>query len=113
MRVIIAGSRTINDIALVRIAINNSGFTITEVVCGGAKGVDRLGEQWAKENDISIEYFLADWDMYGRRAGILRNSQMAKYADALITVWDGVSPGTNNMIAVMSKLGKPIYIQRG
>ena len=49
------------------------------------------------------------WNRYGRKAGILRNRKMAKYADALIAVWDGLSRGTANMIAEMEALGKPVF----
>ena len=46
MKVIIAGSRSITDATIVEKAINESGITITEMVCGGASGVDTLGEEW-------------------------------------------------------------------
>ena len=43
MKTIIAGSRSITDIQLLYDAIRESGFQITEVVCGEARGADRLG----------------------------------------------------------------------
>ena len=43
MKVIIAGSRNFTDYKVLQDAIKNSGFKITEVVSGGAKGVDSLG----------------------------------------------------------------------
>ena len=98
MKTIIAGSRTIFDYALVKKAIEDSGFEITEVVCGCAKGIDTLGEQWAVENSIPVKYFPADWKRYGRAAGHIRNEEMARYADALIAIWDGNSLGTKNMV---------------
>ena len=111
MRVIIAGSRTIEDYDLVKKAIKDSGFDITEVVSGGAIGVDCLGEWWAEENDIPVKEFTAYWHIQGKPAGILRNQQMALYANALIAVWDGKSKGTKHMIEYMrDKMMKPTLI---
>ena len=98
MRVIIAGSRQITDPNLLKASIENSGFDITEVVSGGARGVDRLGEKYARQEGISITRFPAQWDTHGRKAGPIRNGEMAEYADALIAIWDGESPGTRNML---------------
>lgn len=97
MKTIIAGSRDIVDYEVVKKAIKESGFTISELISGGARGVDRLGESYAKENNIPIKRFIPDWDI-GKHAGILRNQKMAEYAEALIAIWDGESRGTKNMI---------------
>lgn len=86
---------------------------IEEVVCGGAKGADLLGAMWANANNIPVKTFLAEWDKYGRSAGMIRNRQMAEYGDFLIAFWDGQSPGTKNMINEMkyrNKHGK-VYIK--
>jgi len=99
MKVIIAGSRSIKKYALVEKAVKDSKFKITEVVCGGAGGVDQLGKHWAKEHTIPVKVMNANWAEYGNGAGPIRNAKMAKYADALIAVWDGKSPGTKDMVA--------------
>lgn len=110
MRVIIAGSRTITDLETVVRCIEESGFELREVVSGTAKGVDQLGEQWARALGIPIARFPADWETHGKRAGYLRNIDMGEYADALIAVWDGESKGTKHMIDIMNSLNKPVYI---
>ena len=110
MRTIIAGSRDITDYNLLLKAIENSGFNITKVVCGGAKGVDSLGEKYALDNNIALDYFFADWDLHGRKAGPLRNAKMAENADALIAIWDGISRGTANMIENARKKHLQVYI---
>ncbi len=97
MKVIVAGCRDFHDYDFVVKAIEDSGFKIAELVSGGAKGVDALGEKWAHENDVPVKIFEADWRM-GRGAGPLRNGRMAKYASALVAVWDSKSPGTKSMI---------------
>ena len=109
MKVIIAGSRCINDYKLVVDTIKNSGYTITEVVSGCAVGPDRLGERWARSIDIPIKEMPANWS-YGVKAGPMRNKEMAEYADAAIIIWDGYSHGTRNMIENMIRRKKPYFI---
>jgi len=110
MKVIIAGSRTILDIRHVEDAIKESGFEIDEVVCGMAKGVDLLGLDWAMANDIPVKKYPAEWSLYGKSAGRERNIQMARYADALIAVWDGKSTGTAHMLRVAKMQGLKVYL---
>lgn len=110
MKVIIAGTRTIKDYALVVQAITRSGFEITEVVSGCATGIDMLGEQWARANSIPVKEMPADWNRHGNSAGPHRNRAMAEYADAAIIIWDGQSRGTRNMIENMIRRKKPYYI---
>lgn len=110
MKVIIAGSRTICLPHHLEAAIKNAPFSITEIVSGGARGADRLGEEYAREYLIPLKRYPADWDKHGRIAGFIRNEEMSHYADALIALWDGESRGTAHMIGCMKKLGKPVYI---
>jgi len=110
VKTIIAGSRTIADYALVAAACRDCGWTITEVVCGCARGVDTLGELWAKRNGVPVRYFPANWALYGKSAGFIRNGEMIDYADALIAVWDGESRGTNHTIQEARKRGLSVYV---
>ena len=112
MRVIVAGSRDITSYDVVAKAIELSGFEITTVLSGTARGVDTLGEAWVLRNGIPIEYFSADWDRLGNRAGMVRNAQMADKAEALIAVWDGASKGTHNMIHTADRKGLKVFIHR-
>ena len=109
MRVIIAGSRTINDYSIVCAAIGCSFFPISEVVCGMARGVDLLGKQWAEEKGVPVKEFPADWNTHGKKAGYLRNVQMADYADALIAITSG-SPGTKHMIEIAKAKGLKTFV---
>ena len=112
MKVIIAGSREGFEIADVFVAMRDSGFCVTEVVSGTARGVDRLGESWANANQVPIKRFPANWDEYGKSAGYRRNVEMADYADALVALWDGKSKGTKHMIDLAGNKGMPVYIHR-
>ena len=114
MRTIIAGSRTITDYALVERAMEaarDQGIVPTAIISGGAKGVDTLGQRWAKEHGLPCERFLAEWTRLGKAAGIIRNVRMAYEADALVAVWDGNSAGTRHMIAVAMKERLPIHVK--
>lgn len=112
MKVIVAGSREGFVARNVFEAIEESPFhgKITEIVSGGARGVDRDGEYYAKCNSLPVKQFLPDWEKYGKSAGMIRNHDMALYADALVAVWDGKSRGTQHMILDMQKTGKPVHI---
>lgn len=121
MKVVIAGTRykdpankiPFDDYGLVVQSVQRSGFNITEVVCGQAIGVDKLGDQWASANDCEVRYMPVtpeEWNKYGKAAGPMRNRRMAEYCDAAIIIWDGVSPGSRNMIDEMIRVKKPYYI---
>ena len=114
MKVIVAGSRSIYEAYRVEAAIEASPWLKAgrndELVSGGARGVDYLGERWARERGILVKQFLADWDKYGKRAGFIRNKEMAEYADALIAVWDGESCGTENMIDISLSTGLHVFV---
>lgn len=110
MKTIIAGSRTINDLELLKTVINESNFTITEVICGNAKGVDLLGKKWAGDHSIPVRLFPPKWDELGKKAGIIRNIDMAEHADALIAIWDGKSRGTKHMIDTAKKKNLKVYV---
>lgn len=112
MKVIIAGSRhmPLESYHLVGKAVAASGFKITEVVCGMARGADSLGWKWAIEFSIPVKKFPAQWDKYGRGAGPIRNKQMADYADALIVFIYNNSRGSANMLKQMRDAGKPCFV---
>lgn len=112
MKVIIAGSRDVKDYALVVRTIESSGWKdqITEVVSGCATGIDTLGEQWARANNIPVKEMPANWNLHGKSAGPQRNRAMAEYADAAVVIWDGQSRGTRNMIENMIRRKKPYHI---
>lgn len=118
MRVIIAGSRDIDDYSVAEPIILRGLDcldieipTITAIISGGARGPDRLGVRWACQHNVKFETFLANWNKYQRTAGILRNVEMGKVADAAIFIWDGTSRGTAHMMEYMESMGKPIYVE--
>jgi len=83
---------------------------ITELVSGGAKGVDRDAETWAISENIPIKQFKPDWGLYGRAAGPIRNREMAKYADA-VALFPG-RRGTASMHEIAIKENLTIFDYR-
>ena len=128
MRVIIAGGRDFNDFKLLESNINKIFKQLSdeklisiyvnesniEIICGKARGADILGEQFAKEYKLSIKYFPADWNTYGKSAGYRRNAEMANYAKedngVLIAFWDGKSKGTKHMIDLAKSNNIRVFI---
>lgn len=115
MKLIIAGTRYFEDWnpygEYLEDAIAKSGWRddITQVVSGGAYGMDSVGVLWAEKNSVPYLIFYANWRDYGKAAGPIRNAKMAKYADALLLLWDGKSAGSENMLSTMEKAGKPVH----
>jgi|ERR1700687_1049528 len=112
MKLIIAGSRDlwISSSELFEI-IDKLGllYRITEIVSGCARGIDSDAIEFAKHYKLKLKKFPADWNKFGALAGHKRNLEMAKYADALLLIWDGKSRGSANMKARMKGMGKPIF----
>ncbi len=54
---------------------------------------------------FKVRRFPADWNRYGKRAGYVRNQEMAEYASHCILFWDGASKGTKIMSELSSKYG--------
>jgi len=113
MRLIIAGGRDFEDYDLLLKTMNNHHTCLDpdlEVVSGAARGADKLGERLAKEFNLGLKQFPADWDTHGKSAGYIRNSEMVDYADILIAFWDGKSKGTKHMIDLATKRGLEVRI---
>jgi hypothetical protein len=81
-----------------------------EFVSGGAAGVDRHGELWARRHGYRVRVFPADWKAHGKAAGPIRNRQMAEYATHLVAIWDGESRGTASMIREAHRRGLGVHV---
>lgn len=131
MKVAIVGDRECTNYEIVKEAVKQANFEITEVVSGGARGVDKLAERWAKENCIPLKVFKANWDdlkqpgavvkarknpwtkrmeKYNANAGFYRNKQIVDYVDAVIAIQpNGPTSGTNNTIKLTKEAKKPLH----
>ena len=122
LRVIIAGSRDFNDYELLKksaieiITKKTMLPDLTRIISGGARGADTLGERFANEMGLEISRFIPDWDGLGKRAGYVRNAEMAKFAGEdnndgmLIAFWDGQSRGTKHMIDLAKRYGLEVHV---
>lgn len=117
-RIIIAGGRDFGekhvhwDLIFVRCnaILYNLPKDEIEIVSGGAKGADRLGEVYAAVREYPVKVFKANWDKFGKSAGYLRNKEMSEYATHLIAFWDGKSKGTKHMIDLAREKGLKIRV---
>ena len=85
---------------------------VTEIVSGGAKGVDMGAAEYAKKNGIRLTEFYPDYARYGRGAPLKRNALIAEYSDMVLAFWDGKSKGTLYTLSLFEKLGKRSFVVR-
>lgn len=106
MKIAIVGTRnlTINDIS------KYLPTECTEIVSGGAKGIDKCATDFAVKKGLKLVEFLPRYEKYGRGAPIIRNRQIVDYADKVIAFWDGKSKGTLSVIKYCQKINKPYKV---
>lgn len=83
---------------------------VTEIVSGGAKGIDACAREYAIQNGIKLTEFLPEYEKYGRSAPLKRNLLIINYADEVIAFWDGASKGTKYVIDNCKKMDKKIDV---
>ncbi len=106
MILMIAGSRSINDIDISKYIPKDT----THIISGGAKGVDTLAEQYADKQRISKTILRPRYDLYKKGAPLKRNNEMVEKCDKVLVFWDGKSKGTKHTIDYAKKIGKPIDV---
>ncbi len=106
MKVAIIGSRGINQVDLKRYLPES----VSEIVSGGAKGVDTIAKKYAIENNIKLVEFLPQYERFGRVAPLKRNLCIIEYSDIVIAFWDSKSKGTKHVIDNCKKLKVPVYV---
>jgi hypothetical protein len=107
-KVLITGSKSIEDYALLAAAMQNCNFPITEVVCGNAKGIETLGYRWAQCFAKPVKQIPAEWDHRGNGVGI---HKLIQYCDAAVIIWDGRSKGTRRVLDHIIQSQKPYYLR--
>lgn len=115
-RIIVAGSRNFNNKDLLYKEVNKIISHINdeiEIIHGNCRGADLLGEKYAIDHNLKVIAFPAYWNLFGKRAGYLRNNEMAEYASKsngiLIAFPIGESKGTNMMIKLAEQYGLKVY----
>jgi len=115
VKVCIAGSRDWNNYEQLEEMMDKvlETYHINSIECiisGTAYGGDKLGEKWANNHNIPIKQFPADWFKHGKKAGYLRNLEMADIADILVICIKRKSKGSTHMAKTMADMGKPVYL---
>lgn len=106
MKVAVIGSRTLRITNLEKYLPEDT----TEIVSGGARGVDQSAREYAYDNNIPLKEFFPGYESYGRLAPLKRNILIINYADKVLAFWDGKSHGTKFVIENCKKLSKPLKI---
>jgi predicted Rossmann fold nucleotide-binding protein DprA/Smf involved in DNA uptake len=109
MKIAIVGSREYPDWKQVIDYVQSLPLD-TIVVSGGARGVDRIAEQVARKRGMTVQIFHAEWDKYGKSAGMIRNQFIVDYADSVVAFLYQNSSGTMNTIERAKRAGKPVTV---
>ncbi|WP_317855497.1 DNA-processing protein DprA [Chakrabartyella piscis] len=99
MKVAVIGSRNLSIENLENYLPKNT----TEIVSGGAKGIDTCARNYALEHNLLLKEFLPNYSEFGRAAPIRRNIEIIAYADYVLAFWDGKSKGTEFVIKQCKK----------
>ena len=83
---------------------------VTEIVSGGAKGIDTCAKDYALRHGLKLTEFLPEYEKYGRGAPLRRNITIIKYADLVLAFWDGKSRGTKYVIDNCKKRNIPVAV---
>jgi YspA, cpYpsA-related SLOG family len=98
MRYGIIGSRTFEDYDFLCSVLDPQRIFISEIVSGGARGADSLGELYANKNKIKTQIYRPDYAKYGKKAPFVRNKLIVENSDVVIDFWDGKSTGTKHSL---------------
>ena len=106
MRVAVIGSRGLQ--------VNDLGKylpdEVTEIISGGARGVDTSAREYATEHGLKLTEYLPEYSRYGRAAPLRRNITIMENADLVLAFWDGTSHGTKYVIDNCKKRNIPIRV---
>ncbi|MBQ8683853.1 MAG: DUF2493 domain-containing protein [Clostridia bacterium] len=106
MKVAVIGSRGIKDVRLDEYIPRG----VTEIISGGAKGVDMLAREYALQNGLELREILPDYQRYKRAAPLQRNKEIVQVADCVVALWNGESRGTKFVIDWCKKCGVPCQV---
>jgi hypothetical protein len=110
LKIVVAGGRDFNDKDIIFSCLDKIVKKDDIIISGHASGVDSWGECYADVHGLQLEIYPAQWGVYGKSAGPIRNEQMAKIADKVILFWNGKSRGTYNMLQMAKKYQCEIVI---
>jgi len=86
------------------------GGRLQEIVSGGAPGTDKMAERYAKEHDIPVKVFQANWKLHGASAGPRRNALIVERATHVLAFLHPKSRGTRNTLRLARGAQKRIRV---
>lgn len=107
-RLLITGGRDFTDADVIREAILDIETRPDLVIHGDSAGADRVAGGIAEELGLDIWKFPAKWHIYGRSAGMRRNSQMLREGRPTHVLAFPGGRGTENMVMQAAKAGIPV-----
>lgn len=122
LNILIAGGRDFCNYKILENFVNkiisdtNHQYETITVISGMARGADTLGVRYANEHGCLLLKFPAEWNIYGKRAGFIRNKQMLNYLaksqdnGMVIAFWDGISSGTKDTIFTAKEMKIPCFV---
>jgi len=112
MKAIVCGGRSYSDSKYLEEVMDlcKGWWNLTCIITGGAKGADTLAHRWALKRGLATEVFHADWDTYGKPAGMIRNREMLTIGQPNVVIAFPGTTGTENMITIARKAMVPVFI---
>lgn len=120
---LVVGSRSFTDYGLLSSKLDlllqnqvKAGRKI-HIVSGGANGADHLAAEYAADHNYELHIFPAEWAIYGRKAGYIRNEQMHQFIAGFehrgcVAFWDGKSRGTQHSFELAEKYNNNLRVIR-
>ncbi len=84
----------------------------TEIVSGGARGVDTCAREYAVSHGVKFTEFLPEYERYGRGAPLKRNITIIQNSEIVLAFWDGSSRGTKFVIDKCREMGVEVKVIR-
>lgn len=106
MRVLVCGGRSYADRDMIFSVLDKlkEDNNILEIIQGGADGADYYAASWAYARRQPCHRYPAEWEVYGKPAGMIRNRAMLSLNPDLVIAFPG-GKGTANMVKLAKDAG--------
>jgi hypothetical protein len=107
VRVLVCGGREFNDHFLLNLILDlkHEDYNFTHLIHGGARGADRMSGEWAEVNKVPVQVYYADWEKYGKAAGMIRNKEMLTVGKPDLVIAFPGGTGTAHMVKIAKEAG--------
>lgn len=113
-KIAVVGSRSVKNPNIVFDYLDTKKDKISMIISGGCNGPDSYSYEWCKLRGFPILIYFPKWrddkGIYYKGAGFLRNIQIVKDADIVISFYDGISKGTAHSMELAKKYDKKLIV---